>query len=318
MPAFEVTTNPRTLPPLKPGEKVGIVVTATNRLRYAVTARAQKVVTPPAFDAMVKPPATPQGTFPHEGATYDFTFSIEIPADAQAGKFRTRFDVVDTEQPNDNFGQSSEVEAVIVVEEKEPPPPPKKKWWIWVVIAVVVVGVGIGIWRLVSNGHEMPDVVTMTFADAKAAIDIDSARLVRVDTLDLDTAAWHGDVVIRQAPAAGTSLEDTTKVRLVVQRPFSVVPTLMNLDGATAGARIGAAGFALGLASRCQTTASSQNGRVVQVRPPERTVQPRATTVTITLLTVQPSCLIIHFDSAMIHREWERERARVRVIVPNQ
>src|SRR4026207_741994 len=134
MPAFDVTTNPTKLPPLQPGEKAPVVVPATSRLARAVTARANKVVDPKSFDAFVKPPANAQRTFNQAGATQDFQFTVEIPADAKAGSATVRFDVVDVDQPDDNFGQSSGLQVVVEVPPPAPPPDkPKVPWWVWLI-----------------------------------------------------------------------------------------------------------------------------------------------------------------------------------------
>jgi len=313
MPAFDVTTNPTKLPPLKPGDKAPVVVTATNRLARAVTARANKVVDPKSFDAFVKPPANAQRTFTQAGATQDFQFTVEIPADAKAGSATVRFDVVDVDQPDDNFGQSSGLQVVVEVPPPAPPPDkPKVPWWVWLIAAVVLIGIGIVVWRVVSGGKgKMPNVVGMTFADAKAKIGIDSTRITRFDTLDLDTAAWKGNVVIRQHPPEGTSLKpETTTVRLAVQKPFTLVPAIGGLAGIEAGRRLGDAGLGISLRYRCQTTASPQEGHVIDFTPGVNTLVPRNSAVAVTLLTVQSTCFVIVPPAVqeMILREAERRR----------
>lgn len=294
MPAFDVTTNPTKLDPLKPGGKATIVVTATNQLPRAVTARAQQVVEPATYDALVKPPPNPQRTFSQKGATQDFPFTIEIPADAKAGSFTTRFDVVDREQPNDNFGQSPALKVVIEV--PPPPPPPDgqpKPWWFWVLIGLGVVILGIVLWILFKPKHKMPDVVGMAFTDAQAKLAKDSIRIVRVDTLNADTSEYKGNEVIEQKPVGGTKLNpDTNLVRLVVQKPYTVVPVVKHLTDVAAAGLIGAADLGpLGVAGRCQTATSPDNGKVVDVSPAESTLVAQNSPVTITLLSVQPTCL---------------------------
>ncbi|HXE83911.1 MAG TPA: PASTA domain-containing protein [Gemmatimonadales bacterium] len=296
MPAFDVTTNPTTLQPLKPGDTATIVVTATSRLTRPVTARANKVVDPKMFDPFVKPPANVQRTFNQAGATQDFQFTVQIAADAPPGKGTVRFDIVDTDQPDDNFGQSSALNLVVEAPPPAPPPPkPKVPWWVWLIAGVVLIGIGIVIWRVMAGGKDkMPNVVGMTFADAKAKIGIDSTRITRFDTLDLDTAAWKGNVVIRQYPPEGTSLKpDSTTVRLAVQKPFTVVPNIAGLPGIEAGRRLGDAGLGISLGYKCQTTPSSNEGHVVAFNPAATTLVPRNSTVAVTLLTVQTTCLTI-------------------------
>jgi beta-lactam-binding protein with PASTA domain len=163
---------------------------------------------------------------------------------------------------------------------------------------------------------KMPNVVGMTFEKARAKIGIDSTRIIRADTFDTDTAAWKAGIVIRQSPREGESLKpDTVKVRLAVEQPYAVVPVVKGLDGARAGAKIGAAGFALGLSSRCLKSSPLQDGTVVDVRPGEGTLQPRSTTVTLVILVIQPAgCFVINFDSLKIQQPYIQEYKRV--VVP--
>jgi len=298
MPAFDVTTNPTKLPPLKPGDKATIVVTATSRLPRPVTGRAMAVVVPDSFQKLVKPPAVAQKMFSQAGATQDFPFTVEIAADAKAGSCTTRFDVFDIDNKDDNFGQSSALKIEIVpaplpvVEEKK-----KRPWLIWVIVAAAVVVVGVVVWVFViPHGGKMPDVVGMFYDDAKKLLDdADSIRIVRVDSLDPDTDEYQGDEVIRQDPGGGSKLKgDSNSVTLWVQRPFTRVPDIMGLSGAVAGQRVGAAGLGLNLGGRCQTAASPLDGKVVAFSPPANTLVARNSAMNVTLLVVQPSgCGII-------------------------
>jgi len=180
---------------------------------------------------MVKPPAKAEQNFSQAGVTQEFPFSVEIPADAKAGSFAVRIDVVDVEHQDDNFGQSPVLKAVIVAQVVQPPPPPPKKWWLWVLIGVGVVVLAVVVWLLVPKGHKMPKVVGKSFADAQVAMAKDKIRIVRVDTTNSDTVTFKGDIVIEQAPPGGTKLKpDSNSVRLVVQKPHAVVPVVMHQD----------------------------------------------------------------------------------------
>ena len=301
MPAFVVTTNPTKLDPLKPGGKATVVVTATNQLPRAVTARAQKVVDPPTFDALVKPPPSPQRTFSQKGATQDFPFSIEIPADAKAGSFTTRFDVVDVANPDDNFGQSSGLKVTIEV-----PPPPvveKKKipWWVWVAIGVGVLILGIVIWIATHQGPKMPKVVGMNIEDAKTTLAKDSIRVVQRDTLNSDTVSFKGGEVIEQNPKAGSKLKskpDTNSVTLSVQVPFAVVPALRGQVSDSSILKLGLAGFRnIQGFSTCNTDARF-SGKVFSVTPSEGTLQSKSTVVKFWTGVFQPTpCPRIRIDT---------------------
>lgn len=281
MPAFDITTNPTKLPTLKPGDKVTIVVTATSRLPRPVTGRAMSVVVPDALQKYVKPPAPAQKMFSQSGVTQDFTFAVEIAADAKAASGTTRFDVVDVDNKDDNFGQSSTLKLEIVVADIVPPPPPPKRWWIWVVVAAAVVVLGVVAWLLIPKGHKMPDVAGMSFTDAKAKLDPDSIHILRVDSLDPDTSKYKGDVVIRQDPGGGSKLKsDSNSVKLWVQRPFTVVPALSRQKPDVAANRLGLAGLASTGYASC-TNDASFSGLVMNLAPQAGTLVARNSNVNV-------------------------------------
>ena len=151
MPAFDVTTNPTKLDrPLKPGDQATIVVTATNRLPRPVTGCANAVVVPPgSFDSYIQP-KNAQRMFNQAGSTQEFPFTVAIPAAATAASFNVRFDIVDIDHQDDNFGQSSLLKVTVEGSGIIPPPPPKRRWWLWVAIATAaIVVLGLLIWLLV-------------------------------------------------------------------------------------------------------------------------------------------------------------------------
>jgi hypothetical protein len=310
MSAFDLTTNPIKLDPLKPGGKATIVVTATNRMPRAVTARAQKVVVPPTFDAMVKPPPNPQRTFSQTGATEQFPFTIEIPANAQAGSFTTRFDVVDVTNQDDNFGQSAALKVTIEAVAAPPPPPPPKKWWLWVAIAVGVVILGVVLYLIFRPKNNMPDVTGMRFAAADSLLAAKKIHSVRRDTLSQDTTAWKADVVIRQDPKGGSKLKpDSNSVTLVVQSSFTVVPVLKRLPSSPAANKLGLAGLPAAAFSRCNNDASF-NELVFLVSPPEGTIVARNTTVTF---------YVGAFQATQCPRNWRDVRIELeRVMLPGR
>ncbi len=304
MPAFDVLTNPTSLPQLKPGDKKTIVVTATSRLTRAVTGRAVPFVEPRAFAVMVKPPARAEQNFSQAGVTQEFPFSVEIPADAKAGSFTVRIDVVDVDHQDDNFGQSPVLKVVVVVAPVVQPPP-KKKWWIWVAIAVAaIVVVAVVLKIALGGGRKMPDVVKMNFTDAQAVLAKDSIRIQRVDTLNSDTSTYKPDVVIEQKPRRGAKLnKDTNSVRLVVQTPFAVVPVLSGQVSDTANHRLGLAGFPnIRAFSTCNNNLAF-NGKVFHVLPREGTLQARNTQVTFWVGAFQPTPCPVRQRETLIQLE---------------
>jgi hypothetical protein len=156
MPAFDVTVNPTTLE-AKAGEKQSVVVTVTNKLGRPVTARASAVVDPANASAWIKAPPDAQRAF-SQAATLDFQFGIEVPAAGPAGLYKVRIDVVDIEQPDENFGQSAMIALTVPKPAVVPPPNGRGKfpWWVWLVAALVVVGVGFGIWKAFFSSKAPP------------------------------------------------------------------------------------------------------------------------------------------------------------------
>jgi len=157
MPAFDVTVNPTTLE-AKAGEKKTVVVTVTNKLGRPVTARAKAVVDPSTGAAWVKAPANAQQTFNQANATLEFQFGLEVPSNAAAGLYKLRFDVVDVDQQDDNFGQSPMIALTV-------PKPPDVvvanggrgiPWWVWLVAALVILGAGFGIWKAFFSPKALP------------------------------------------------------------------------------------------------------------------------------------------------------------------
>jgi len=319
MPAFDVTTNPTKLPPLKPGDKATIVVTATSRLPRPVTGRAMAVVVPDSFQKFVKPPAAAQKMFSQAGATQEFPFTVEIAADAKAGSCTTRFDVFDIDNKDDNFGQSSALKIEIV-----PAPEPvvekkKRPWLIWVIVAAAVVVLGVVAWILIPRGHKMPDVTGKPFADAKALLDRDSIRIVRVDTLNPDTGSFKGNVVIDQSPPGGTKLnKDSNSVRLVVQQSWSIVPVLMGLTDVQAAQKVGAAGLTGSFGIACTTVHMADEGRVVFASLSPNTMVPANSGIQVNTREFRDVCrgrVLPPRDAVLTEFERAR-RVRGRVVVP--
>lgn len=238
MPAFDVTANPTTLT-VKPGEKKTIVVTATNRLGRPVTARAKAVVDPPAGSTLVKAPANAQQLFNQANATLEFQFGLDVPVTATGGLYKVRFDVVDVDQVDDNFGQSPMISVTVEKAMPIPPPPPPNRWWIWLVAALVILGVGFGVWKVFFSAKKMPDLVKKSYPDAIAGLDAAQFVITRVDTLVADTINFVRGVVVTQSIPSGTKLEaDSNALRLVVQQSYAVVPNLVDMSPLDAVAKL--------------------------------------------------------------------------------
>lgn len=286
MPAFDVTVVPTSLD-AKPGESKTIVATATNRLKQPVTARAFAVVNPPAAASWVTAPPNARQVFSEPGATRDFQFRVTVPADAAAGAYTLRVDVVDVERQDDNFGQSAAIGLRVTV------PPPVTvddtggvKWWVWVVAAVVVLGVGFGVWKIFFSADKMPDLVKKPYAEAVAELDPATFAITRVDTLHSDTIGFARGVVISQSIAPDTKLTaEANPLQLVVQQSFAVVPELAGLTGDVAGNRLGLDSLLMvvGFTLKHSLVPPPDQGKVVRTVPAAGTLVVRGLPVTVLL-----------------------------------
>ena len=132
MPAFDVTASPQKLE-LEAGKTATIEVTVTNRLSRAVTARADKVVTPAASADWVKAPPDPQRNFSAPPFTDKFKYEVTIPPSGAGASFTVRVDVVEVGAPDDNFGQSNTVAVTVKAAAVAPPEPkPGIPKWVWI------------------------------------------------------------------------------------------------------------------------------------------------------------------------------------------
>ena len=290
MPAFDVTANPTTLT-VKPGEKKTIVVTATNRLGRPVTARAKAVMDPSNGSAWVKPPANAQQMFKQANATLEFQFGLEVPANAAAGLYKLRFDVVDIDLQDDNFGQSPTIAVTVPKTEAVVPPPPPNRWWIWAVAAAVVLGAGFGIWKAFFSAKKMPDLVKKTYASALAELDTARFVITRVDTLNSDTINFARGVVVTQSIAPKAKLAaDSNALRLVVQQSYALVPNLVGMTPLDAVQKLANDSLAFVQAFDPQATHTPEEGKIVSTSPPATTLVARNTAVTFVVRSFSQPC----------------------------
>jgi hypothetical protein len=294
MPAFDVTINPSTLDGTR-GKRQTIVVTATNRMGRQVMARAVAVVNPPSAAAWVTPPPDAQRVFNQPNATEKFSFGFMVDANAKAGNYTVRIDVVDVDNQDDNFGQSPvlavQVPEVVVA---PPPPPPPFKWWILVVAAVVVLGIGFAVWKIFFSAKRMPDLVKKPYAEAVASLDTARyhIRLTQADTL-ADTTTFGRGMIVSQSIEAGKKFAaDSNPLRLVVQEDFVVVPDLTGQEPTPAGVQLGAARLGFNNPPQPEYTTShvSDEGKVVRTDPVKGTVTKSGTKVTLFVRTFTTPC----------------------------
>ena len=294
MPTFQVVVNPAVVSGER-GRAQALVVTATNTIERPSTARASVRAEPITAAAWVTPPANVLGRFPGRNATQDFTFSLNVPPTAAAGTYTLRFDVVDTDLPDDHFGSSAPLAVQVApLPVVVPPNGPPKRWWILIVAAVLVLGAGFTLWK-VFGGKRMPDLVTKAYPDALAALDTSRFVITRVDTL-ADTAAFARGVVIEQSIPAKTKLKSgRNPLRLLVQRSWAVVPRILGLHVDSAAVQLGRDSLVLKIVqdSRAAPHPFPEDGEVRNAVPPPGTLRSRGDTVTAVVLRWRPCVRIL-------------------------
>ena len=289
MPAFDVTAVPAQLT-LKQGTRGTVVVTVTNRLSRAVTARAESVVEPASAAAWFTPPADPQRSFNSPQATEKFEWQVAVPDNAAATSVTFRVDVVDVEAKEDNYGKSNAVAITVPAVEVKPVVDtgggiPK---WIWPIVALVVIGAGIGIWLLLRDkGGAMPNVVGQKYADAESALKQANVVIMRSDSLSAvaDTVTYPAGTVMAQRPLPDSALrnneESPDTAWLAVQKDFTVVPgDLVNGTPVDAASKLGMAGLAARVGSQ-RTADPAGAGKVLATNPAAGSLVVRGDTVTI-------------------------------------
>jgi len=287
MPTFQVLVNPPALRGER-GSEQAIVVTATNTIERPATARASVRTESQAAKGWITAVREVQGRFPQRNATQDFLFTLKVPADAPAGSYQFLLDVIDMDLPDDHFGTSAPVPLVLEKIPENGGGTKPRPWWPWVVGAgVLLLGVGFALWRVFGgSGPKMPALQGRPYAQAMA--DLDTARFVitRVDTLHADTTSFTRGVIISQSIPPKTKLKpDSNVLRLVVQRSYAVVPSLIKRTSLEAARRLGAESLLIILG---QQESQGADDVVLESRPPAGTLVVRGQRIGVLILTRVP------------------------------
>lgn len=167
----------------------------------------------------------------------------------------------------------------------------RRRWPVVFAVLLALLAVAGGAYAVVQAAtptHPVPRVEGMALAAAESALD----RL----NLDMDVTRRHDeaapkDTVLEQRPAAGTKLKEGKSVAVVVSDgpPPRAVPSLANMNEAQARAALTGAGFAVNVVQQAHDTIPK--GTVVAWAPAEG-VQPKGTTVTVTLSSGPPIAAI--------------------------
>jgi beta-lactam-binding protein with PASTA domain len=159
-------------------------------------------------------------------STAQYTVQIDVPGDVPAGTYTFRLDVMEVEEPEENY-----TEGPTVTFELRAAPPPSRPfpWWILAVVGgVVVLAVVLAI-ILWPRKVTVPDVELMTLAQAEA--EISEAGLVASTTTEAHDTIEEGQV-IRSNPPASSKVDKGSTVMLIISSGVGQV-TVPSVDGMT-------------------------------------------------------------------------------------
>lgn len=174
-----------------------------------------------------------------------------------------RLDVAATKNPDEDFTEGPVVKVEAAVGQ------PKKKFPIWIipVAAVVLIGIAVGLWFLLRDKKvEVPNVVGMQLADAKAAIEGDGLKPVE-GTTQITGNAPAGQVT-EQSPQAGEKLDKDSEVVLTVEGEEALVevPDVVKRLVNDATQRLADAGFTV-VTTGTDVVEGLQPNQVVSQKP---------------------------------------------------
>lgn len=315
MAAFDVTTKPERLS-LKPGTAGSIMVVVSNRLGRPVLGVIEGMLTPASASRWMVPPADPQRRYeadPAATTTYEFKIAVPEKTPAQAVQFTSI--VRDSMEPDDHSVQGQTV-AINVTPTPLPPPNGKIKWWVWLIVALVVLGAGFGIYMFAIRQRGVPNVVGMTPAEAREKLT--KAGFVSITLVDtLGPQNEDTNRVARQDPKARSklppdSIRPTTPVTLVVNRPMTEVPAIVDLNVVDAINGLQAAGLTVGGHGGIYTAEQAKDNKIQAVRPGAGTKVVRGSAVTLVIYaysaTPPPvSCKVRPWECVLVKPEWDRE-----------
>ncbi len=197
---------------------------------------------------------------------------------------------VQLQQDLSNILGSAQVEAV------PPPQKPKNRGWIWalaVLVIVALIGLGVawaaGAFKSTPTVQKVtaPDVIGSTVPGATSLLE--QAKLAVGPVSEVQSTAGPAGTVVKQDPAAGSSVPQGTKVALQVAASPSPSPSTQPVPGvvgqsqATAQTQLIGAGFVVVVSQ--QSSASVPSGDVISQTPSGGVIAAPGSTVQIVVST---------------------------------
>lgn len=252
------------------------------------------------------------------GETQTVTVAVKPPAGTAAGAYKFRLRAVNVNDPDNDYTES----PVSGFELKPVTPPKPFPWWAVAVAAglvVVVAGLAAAYFLVFAGGATMPRVTEATVPQATQTLADLKLDLV-VTTQNREPAGRDPGTVIDQTPAEGAPLEKGAAVTLFVD-PGVKVPPLKGVSLTTAAQRVSGARLVIG-----EVKTKAENGTVDEVVDqsiPEATMVAKDTRINVVVRTApcrnRPGGLAFCLDDRVLpFAEFERQRERVLIPVPNQ
>jgi len=199
-----------------------IAFTASNVSGRALRGRAILVPQDPASKAWLSLSGDAERDFP-PGGTQQFAVKVAAPAGSKTGKYNFRVDVVNVQNPDEDYTQGP---TVVIPVTLAPPPPPPFKWWILVVAAVVLAVIAGVVYWLLSPKAMVPSLAGKTIVDANTLLTQAGLKLGDATSV-LVTNATQVDQVLNQDPPAGQKARPNSAVNVEVGVAIVVVPSIV-------------------------------------------------------------------------------------------
>lgn len=218
--AFAITTDMAGGIELEPGQQRRVVFNVQNISGRPLEGRARIQTEMPAQQAWYTIEGRTENHFQVD-EVHQYAVQVEIPPDAQEGRYAVQLQCAWVDRPEDLFGSSAKV---LVVVDRAASPDGGPPIWVWFVAAGVVLAVlgGVALWFFTRPDVEVPKVVEL--AEDSAVAVLNDLELVPRAT-PRPTIGQVG-TVLEQAPDSGTMVDAGDTVDFIVAQRAALMPDL--------------------------------------------------------------------------------------------
>lgn len=157
--------------------------------------------------------------------TQKITVNVKTPATVPAGDYKARFRVVNVSDPDNDFTESPVVTFTVPAADA---PKGGIPWWVWLIVAAVVVAIivvlAIVFWP--SSKVTVPNVSKGDMTYAAASDQLKASALTVAPEIDEPSTAAPPGNVFKQDPAADSSVDKNTEVKLTVAQAPAPPPVI--------------------------------------------------------------------------------------------